>query len=218
MFFPHRRLLPVLMIFAAMVATPLCAQAAKRIYFAGYLGLNSYPPQGYKENDLDIDGEITVDDSVSFAGAIGFKLTPQVRIEAELMRSSADISSVEITNLGTFDVGGGLDSTIAMVNFYYDFDFSWKKARPFIGAGIGYGWHEGGIDNALGISSDGSSDASGYVWQVGGGLRYPVSKSLSLITAYRYMDGEDLKFPPYEEIDTSAHEVRIGLSWDLPFD
>jgi hypothetical protein len=105
----------------------LCAQAAKRIYFAGYMGLKSYPPQDYKDNDLGLEGEIGVDDSISFAGAIGFKLTPQVRVEAELSYSSADISSANITNFGAFEVGGSLDSTIAMVNVYYDFDFNWRK-------------------------------------------------------------------------------------------
>jgi opacity protein-like surface antigen len=206
------------MIFAALAVTPLCAQAAKRIYFAGYMGLKSYPPQDYKDNDLGLEGEIGVDDSISFAGAIGFKLTPQFRVEAELSHSSADISSANITNFGSFEVGGSLDSTIAMVNVYYDFDFAWRKAQPFIGAGLGYGWHEGGIDNALGFTANGSSEADGYVWQVGGGVRYPISDSLSLISAYRYMDGQDLEFSTNEEVDTSAHEVRVGLSWDLPFE
>ncbi len=205
------------MIFAVLAVTPLCAQAAKRIYFAGYFGLKSYPPQDYKDNDLGLEGKIGVDDSISFAGAIGFKLTPQLRVEAELSHSSATISSAEVINFGAFEVGGSLDSTIAMVNVYYDFDFNWKKIQPFIGAGIGYGWHEGEIDNALGFTASGSSDASGYLWQVGGGLRYPVTDSLSLITAYRYMDGQDLKFTNIEG-DASIHEVRVGLSWDLPFE
>lgn len=217
--FSRKRFLSVFIIFAALAVTPLCAQAAKRIYFAGYMGLKSHPPLDYKETALlGIDGEITVEDNINFAGAIGFKLTPQFRVEAELSHSSADISNIEITNFGSFDVDGSLDSTIAMVNLYYDFDFTWRKIQPFIGAGVGYGWYESEVNNVLGITSGASSEADGYVWQVGAGFRYPVTESLSLISAYRYMDGQDLEFSTNEEVDTSAHEVRVGLSWDLPFE
>jgi opacity protein-like surface antigen len=95
---------------------------------------------------------VDVDDSISFAGAIGFKLTPQVRDRSRTVTIPAPISAApNITNFGAFEVGGSLDSTIAMVNVYYDFDFTWRKIQPFIGAGIGYGWHEGEINNALGI-------------------------------------------------------------------
>lgn len=217
--FSLKRFLPVFFIFAVLGVTPLCAQAAKRIYFAGYLGLNTYPPQDYKETSLGIDADLEFEDNLSFAGAIGFKLTPQIRIEADLSRLSTDINSVDIANLGTFDIGGEIDSTIAMLNVYYDFDFNWKKFQPFVGAGIGYGWHEGGIDSAPpGITVNGSSEADGYVWQVGGGMRYPITETLHLISAYRYVDGEDLQFGDTEEIDTSRHELRLGLSWALPFE
>ncbi|MGB4107570.1 MAG: outer membrane beta-barrel protein [Alphaproteobacteria bacterium] len=214
----RRRLLPVLAAFAVSFCILPYAQAAKRIYFAGYMGLNSFPAMEFTETTTPADGELFMEDGISFAGAIGFKLTPQFRVEAELSRLSADMNSVDIVNLGSFEVGGDLDSTIAMINLYYDFDFNWKKIKPFIGAGIGYGWHEGTIDDVGGLAVNTSSESSGYVWQVGGGVRYPISESLSFISAYRYVDGADLAFGDYEKIDTGSHEVRIGLSWDLPFE
>lgn len=205
------------MIFAFVLGMPAYASAAKRIYFAGYMGLNMMGTRDFSETVNNVNGELFIDDGESFAGAIGFKLTPQLRIEGEFMKMNADLGGVSITNLGEFDIGGNVDSTFAMINLYYDFDFDWKKLRPFIGAGVGYGWHEGDITDVSGFAVDASGKSSGYVWQVGGGARYPLSKSLSLIGAYRYMDGQDLKFDDYE-IDFGSHEIRLGLSWDLPFE
>lgn len=210
-----KRLLPVLIVLSFML--PCAAQAAKRIYFAGYMGLTMHGDKEFTETTNNVDGEIGIEDGASFAGAIGFKLTPQLRIEGELSLQNTDLSSVEITNLGGFDIGGGVDSTIAMLNVYYDFDFDIMKLRPFIGAGLGYGWHDGTIDDMSGFALDASAESSGYIWQVGGGLRYPVNETLNVIGAYRYMDGEDLEFDAYE-IDFGAHEFRLGLSWDLPFE
>lgn len=214
----RRRLLPLLAAFAAFFCILPYAQAAKRLYFAGYMGLNTFPAMEFTETTTPADGKLYIDDGISFAGAIGLRLTPQFRVEAELSRLSADMNSVDIATLGIFDVGGSVDSTIAMLNVYYDFDFNWKKIQPFIGAGIGYGWHEGEIDDVGGLAVNSSSESSGYVWQVGGGLRYPITESLSFISAYRYVDGADLQFGDYEKIDAGNHEVRIGLSWDLPFE
>jgi outer membrane autotransporter protein len=205
------------MIFALFAGMPVCASAAKRIYFAGYMGLNMMGKRDFSETVNNVDGELGIDDGESFAGAIGFKLTPQLRIEGELSYMTADLTGVSITNLGDFDIGGGVDSTFAMINLYYDFDFDWKRIRPFIGAGIGYAWHDGSITDVSGFAVDAEGDSSGYVWQVGAGARYPLSETLSLIGAYRYMDGADLEFDEYE-IDFGSHEIRLGVSWDLPFE
>ena len=218
MVLPRRQLLPVLVILAAFLVTPLCAQGAKRIYFAGYMGFNTFPAMEFTETSTPADGELFMQDGISFAGAIGFKLTPSLRIEGELSRLNADLDHADITNFGSFDVGGGVDSTIAMLNLYYDFDVSWKKLRPFVGAGVGYAWYDGNIDAVSGITVNTSAETSGYVWQVGGGVRYPLTKTLSAIAGYRYLDGADLEFGPYEKIDIGTHEIRLGLSWDLPFD
>lgn len=218
MILSRRWLLPVLAVFAALFCIPQYAQAAKRLYFAGYMGINYFSAMEFTESTTPAEGELVMEDNVAFAGAIGFRLMPQLRIEAELSHLSADMHHVDIQNLGVFEVGGGVDSTIAMLNVYYDCDFNWKKIQPFVGAGIGYGWHEGTIDSVGGLPVNSSADSNGYMWQVGGGFRYPIGKTLSLISAYRYIDGADLAFGDYEKIDQGSHEVRFGLSWDLPFE
>jgi len=49
-----------------------------------------------------------------------------------------------------------------MLNLYYDFDFSWRKLRPFVGAGVGYAWHDATVDNVGGVAQNISESSSGF--------------------------------------------------------
>jgi len=48
-------------------------------------------------------------------------------------------------------------------------------------------------------------------------MRYPLGKDVNLVGAYRYLDGQDIDLGPYE-MDYGSHEIRVGISWDLPFE
>ncbi len=205
------------MVLMALTGTLACAQASKRIYFAGYAGLNVFPAIAFDESLVGTSGEISMEKGYGFAGAIGFKLTPQVRIEGELSYLNSNMDGISLDGIGSFGLGGNIETKLAMLNVYYDFDFTWKKVRPFVGAGIGYAWHEGEVDDVSGFAVDSADESSGYAWQVGGGARYPISDTLNLIGAYRYLDGADISFDGYD-IDYGTHEFRLGLSWDLPFE
>lgn len=213
----HRRFLPLLTIFAILVLTPLCAHAAKRIYFAGYAGLTAFPDERFNEEPAGLSGDLGVDEGTDFAGAIGFKLTPQLRVEGEFSYLNSDFNTIYADGFGAFDMNGSLESKMAMLNLYYDFDFNYKKMRPFVGAGIGYAWHDVSIDDVIGLPINTSDSTSGYIWQVGGGVRYPLAKDVSLIAAMRYIDGQDLELDGLT-VDYGAKEARIGISWDLPFE
>ena len=216
--YSRRRLLPALAVFiGAMVMLPYAAHASKRVYFAGYMGLNIFPEQDFKDTSTNDTGLIGVDNTYSFAGAIGFKLTPQIRIEGELNYMNPELNTLQIDGTGAFDLGGDIETKMAMLNLYYDFDFSWRRVRPFVGAGVGYAWHDANIDNVGGVAQNISESSSGLVWQLGGGMRYPLGKDINLIGAYRYLDGQDIDLGPYE-MDYGAHEFRVGISWDLPFE
>jgi outer membrane autotransporter protein len=214
--FFRKSTLCALIVLPVLALIPMHAQAAKRIYFAGYMVSTIFPEQEYKDSSRNDSGEIGIDDGKSFAGAIGFKLTPQLRIEGEFGQMMAEPSGISADSAGDATLSGSLDTKLAMLNLYYDFDISWKKLRPFIGAGIGYAWHNGDINGVSGSGINISESSDGLIWQVGGGVRYPVTRDLNLIGAYRYLDGQNIKLGSYD-IDYGAHEFRVGLSWDLPF-
>ncbi|MAF97109.1 MAG: hypothetical protein CMH26_00570 [Micavibrio sp.] len=195
-------------------ALPAAAQTS-RLYFAGYLGLNTFNDQKFEEKSTGSTGDFELDNTTSFAGALGIRLSRQLRVEAELSYRNAEIQSMDLGGVGTFDNGGELKSTFAFMNLYYDFDVPWK-IQPYVGAGIGYGWHTGEIADSSGSLQNASAEESTIAWNVGGGLKYRPRRDFAFTGSYRYLDSLDLDVGSYN-IDYGSHEFRIGAEWDLPY-
>jgi OOP family OmpA-OmpF porin len=202
-------------IFALALGGASVANAqTSRIYFAGYLGLSTFSDMDFSESVTPADGNLAADNTTSFAGALGIRLNRNLRLEGELSYRNADFSTLNIDGGGSFSAGGQLKSSLAFLNLYYDFDVPWK-VQPFIGAGLGYGWHSGDIRDSSGTLSNASADASGLAWNLGGGLRYRTQDNVAFTGSYRFVDSVDLDLGGYD-IDYSAHEFRVGVEWDLP--
>lgn len=202
-----------LFVLAILLALPASAQTS-RVYFAGYLGLNSYRDQSFQESSAPSSGEIKLNNANSFAGALGVRFSRSLRMEAEISYSNADMSRIEYNNGGSFDLGGELESYITMINMYYDFPTKWRL-KPFVGGGLGVGWHEAAIEDTSGTGVDALDDTANLMWQFGGGLKYQMDPKMSLTTSYRYIDGSDIDLETYS-VNYGAHEVRIGVEYDIP--
>lgn len=196
----------------ALVAQPISAHAAN-VYFAGYLGLSQYGDQEFSEGSVPRSGDMEFKNGMSFAGALGLRVSRYMRVEAELGYNKTDLDRIDFANAGSFELGGEISGLTTMINLYYDFDVTWPL-KPYVGAGIGYGWYDADIDDVSGLAVDVSDSASGLTWQVGGGMRYQLGSLVALDGGYRYVDSSDLGFGSYD-IDYGAHEFRLGLSYDL---
>jgi opacity protein-like surface antigen len=190
------------------------AAQTSRIYFAGYMGLNSFNDSKFNESTTGSSGDFGLDNGLSFAGALGIRLSQQLRFEGEYNYASTDIASVDIAGAGSFDIGGTFKSKVIFANLYYDLDVPWK-IQPFIGGGLGYGWHSGEIDNGSGLLVSTSSEDANFMWNVAAGLKYRPTTDMAFTAGYRYVDSLDLNFGSYD-FDYGAHEFRLGLEWDLP--
>jgi OOP family OmpA-OmpF porin len=204
---------------AGIIAATLCSASVahaqtSRLYFAGYLGLSTFSDMEFSESSTSSNGDLQADNATSFAGALGIRLNRNIRLEGELSYRNSDFSTINIDGSGSFTAGGELKSSLAFLNVYYDFDVPWK-VQPFIGAGLGYGWHSGEIVDSSGTSANTSADASGLAWNVGGGLRYRTQDNFAFTGSYRFVDSVDLDLGGYD-IDYGAHEFRVGMEWDLP--
>ena len=155
-----------------------------------------------------------MDNAMSFAGALGIRLSRQLRFEGEYNYSRSDVASADISGFGNSAVGGELKSKIIFANLYYDFDVPWK-IEPFIGGGLGYGWHSGEFADGSGLLVSSSSDDASVMWNVGAGFRYRTSPEMAFSAGYRYVDSLDLSFGSYD-YNYASHEFRLGLEWDLP--
>ncbi len=210
----HLSLLTVTALCAAF-ALPAYAQVS-RIYFAGYLGLNTFNEMSFSESTSGASGDFKVDNATSFAGALGLRLNRNTRLEAELSYRTGDISSADFSTGGTYETSGDISSKFLFLSLYHDFNMPRWKLQPYVGAGLGVGFHEANIVDTSGIAVTTSSDNTTFAYHIGAGVKYRMSPNLALTGGYRYIGSDDLEINGYQ-IDYSAQEFRFGLEYDLPF-
>ena len=193
--------------------TPSAVQAqVSRIYFAGYLGLSGSNDQEFTDSRTNTAGDIELDSTPSFAGALGFRLSKQLRVEAELSYKKPDINSLHLATGTTYDVAGELNTWLGLMNVYYDFDVPWK-VTPYVSAGLGMGYIDGELNSSAGGQTF-SDSAYGLAWQAGAGIKYRPRTNLAYTLGYRYEGTQDLELGDID-LGYSGHEFRIGLEYDL---
>jgi opacity protein-like surface antigen len=122
--------------------------------------------------------------------------------------------------------GGALDfdeSTWAVLaNAWYDVNFG-GSLHPYFGGGAGWGEtrlkgerHTGFPPTSFNFTGD------GFTWQLGGGLNWTISPSVTIGVGYRYVDGPDVDFLPANasdgavvNVDQVSQSVTLDLSFDL---
>ena len=117
-------------------------------------------------------------------------------------------------NIGQ-DASGGLSSTFLLLNFWYDSP-TMGNFRLYAGAGLGIATVENDIKTASGATSFDSSN-EGFTYQIGAGLRIPVSDRGTIDLGYRYRSVLDLCYESkttaktvYDDIDFNTHSLQIG--------
>lgn len=206
-----------LMIGLTLALTDMTHAQSSRLYFAGYLGLSTYPSIDFDDNDFNVQGEFEPDNTPTFAGALGLRLTRNFRMEAELSYRDASFDDLDVSGVANpVDVTGELKSTIFLLNAYYDFDIRNWRTQPYIGGGIGLAYHSGEITDPSNTTNSVADEQLGLAWNLGGGMKYRVSPRLAWTGGYRYLDSLDFEFEN-TDVDFSSHEFRIGLEYDLGY-
>lgn len=210
----NKYLLSGVAVCAAFAALGLSAAQAQvsRTYLAGYLGLNTYGPQDFSDSNA-ISGDLEQDHAVSFAGALGLRLSKQFRVEGELSYRKPEVTKVNTNNpSGSFDAGGSVKHWAGLLNVYYDFDTNWKFT-PYVTAGAGLSYFQGDLE-ASGTGQSFDDTGYGLTYQAGAGLKYRQRDNLAYTFGYRYLDTLELDMGDLD-IDYSSHEFRVGVEYDL---
>lgn len=169
------------------------ANATGAMYIAGQAGYNN--PVG--DSGL-------LDNTVSFAGAVGYRVSQNLRVEGELSHRKNDYST---TALGPV-VSGDSKGTALMANAWYDFANS-TAFTPYLGGGIGFAH---GSLTATGPGGTAKVSDNALAWQLGGGMAYNVTANVALTADYRYLDTAE-----FDDIgdDYRAHEIRAGVRYSF---
>lgn len=118
------------------------------------------------------------------------------------------------------------ESTYAVLaNAWYEFELG--KFHPYLGGGAGWAKSDLEGDFAGVVRNPGLAhfDASGdgLAWQLGAGINFDISPSMTIGVGYRYLDAPDVDVPPrafdnnagMAPIDVTHQSVMLDLSFKL---
>lgn len=170
-------------------------------------------------------------------GAIGVHLDRWLnglRAELEASYRRNDVNGIwSVSTFSGLDVGviNANESKFAvMANIWYDINVG-QKWVPYIGGGVG--WARTKADGAFrttftdfgGAFSGGGTfdrEESGFAWQLGFGLNYPIQDNVRLGLGYRYFRGPDIKNNVFlgknnlpVNFDHEDHTVQLQLTVDV---
>ncbi len=148
------------------------------------------------------------DNGTALSLAAGYKFG-NMRVEGELAYQKNDLDSISIAGSGN-QITGDASSSSLLINGYYDFKNK-SKFTPFVTAGVGIANIDISNIDIVGVGpmSD-SADDSTFVYQVGAGVSYPISKTVDFDLKYRYFEASDPDFP-IMTAEYASHNFYVGL-------
>lgn len=194
---------------------PPSADATSRGYATVFGGL-SLPSATATITDISVPISITFDlgfdTGYIVGGAIGTTVLPHLRGEVEF-----SVVKSTITEFYNMPIPEGLDSTgyNLLGNLWYDVDTN-TMFMPYIGGGIGWGY-----DVVTGDIPGEEINTSGFLYQLGAGVRIPAAENVAFDLGYRYRVQPDadvtsdfLMLDPGDSLKSSAtnHIVQAGVT------
>lgn len=196
-------------------AAPPSADSPSRGYATVFGGL-SLPSATATITDASIPLSISVDlgfdTGYIVGGAIGTTVLPHLRGEVEF-----SVVKSTITEFFDIPIPEGLDSTgyNLLGNVWYDVDTN-TMFMPYIGGGIGWGY-----DVVTTEGTDDEINTSGFLYQLGAGVRIPAAENVAFDLGYRYrvqpdadVTGDFFMMDPEDSLKSSAtnHIVQGGVT------
>jgi len=185
-----------LLLIAAAVSLFGVQGASAQLYLGGHLGLNI-------THDTDLAGlNFTFDPGLAIGGVVGYRVTPNVRIDGEVTYRVNDLDEI-----GGSPAGDEIRSLAFLVNVYYDFTTG-SPWVPYVGGGLGVANHE--LDPASGPTEE--EDL--FAFQLGAGVAYELNPAMALTLDYRFFGTEEPEFAGFE-YDYLNSTIQIGLRYSF---
>lgn len=193
---------------------PPAAESASRGYATFFAGA-SLPHADVTAYDGSIPADVGFTFGVDFdtgyivGGAIGTEILPSLRGEVEFSVVKSSISEF----LGQPVTDGDSTGYNLLGNVWYDVDTG-TSFTPYIGGGLGWGY------DVISGSGSGEINTSGFLYQLGAGVRFAATDNIGFDLGYRYRvqpDADvtgDMPMDPEDYIKSSAtnHIVTAGVT------
>jgi len=165
--------------------------------------------------------------------AVGAKVDEAItglRLEGEVSYRENNLGgrfSTGSTVFGNFSGphDGNVSTFALMANAWYEIDFG-MGFTPYVGGGVGWGRSTvKGSFSGVGLLSTVARydfDESGFVWQAGAGVKYPIADGVTLGVEYRYFRGPEIDNNVFlgknalpVEFERDNHAVQLNLAFDI---
>lgn len=162
---------------------------------------------------IDLGSGHSYDPGIKFGAAYGL-IYGSTRVEVEVSYATSDLEGSNIPVVSPYyaTLNGDVFHITMFVNGYYDF-MKDSAFHPFVTAGVGYSienWDYEVATDIPGAEQDVAlinryldSDDAGYAAQVGAGIAYDISDTVTMDVKYRYFVGD---VP-----DDASHNVLLGV-------
>lgn len=212
-----RKILPIFM----ALTSAATAHAEDRWYIKADFGIQSLGSQTLQYADTTVreSARIGFDVGLNSGATLGYRLTPNWRLEADLMYRTNELGDGILAAVGAFDEGNFASLGLGL-SALYDFNlFGDSTLRAYAGAGP-YFVQEADIDfERAGVETSFEADDIGFQLQLG--LSYPVSDHLFIDVGLRalFLSDVELELPAdtnriiSSDYDPVSLNVGFGYRW-----
>jgi Outer membrane protein beta-barrel domain len=139
--------------------------------------------------------------SLGFGAAAGYYMQEDVRVEGEIAYKQRPVDSVTVNGANFTLKESGVETAGLGVNAYYDFNGLHNQIVPYVGAGLGYQFVNGG--------------GSGISGQVMGGAAYKLDNDLAIFAGYKYFTTQDIENDAGTTLSISDHIAEVGMRYNF---
>jgi len=190
---------------AALISSPLTAEAAEKGFYVGVAGGYNFPlDSDLGSNDAELDSDW------AGLGALGYAFANGLRLEGEFGYRTNDVDKIT----GFSGTSGDINTSTFMTNLLYDFHLDGLPITPYIGAGIGAARVAVDASTTSPAMTVNDSDV-GFAWQGIVGASLELNRYLALTADYRFVNAPDLTFKNNSgtklDSDYTTNQIMVGL-------
>lgn len=167
-----------------------------------------------------VPGDLSLVSPFGLNAAVGYQWKI-LRTELELSYVSTIISRIRYNvNSTSQPLEGNIDRVIVLFNGYYDI-FTGSRFRPYLGAGVGFGWNMGSIKQTQSQSSGVDASGTSLSYQLKLGVQYEIAKKRSVFAELKYLSIGGYNSKPGSVINNfelgSANSYGLSIGYKQGF-
>lgn len=193
-------------IFLLLLSSPIFAAEEKPYYISGNIGL-SLVDATVSDPRIAFTVESELETDFMFGAAVGYDFG-MGRIEGEIGYSMHDLEA----SGASVASGGDIDILSLLINGFYDIETK-SPVTPYVGGGVGVAFIDIEDVSVSGIVIENKNDKV-FAYQLGAGIGYAVTDSVTLDFGYRYFAASDPDFDG-TEAEVSSHNFTVGARFSF---